>query len=109
MDYLVKTFPDGTKVQIDMDPVNDYIRMIRGSLLDRYPSSDEPLEELRILKGLEKNQLEFVVVELAGMLRSQAGRANYLCSKAGVKKLQELHELRDQAIASGEDLWSEIG
>lgn len=98
MSLITITDKDGARF-IDMAPVEELIRRM-GSGQGR-----DTVRELELVKSFGRDQLQYALIELMGLLRREQGLTTFLYSDAGRKHVDEIADLKRAAREAGFELW----
>lgn len=100
MSIITITDENGSRV-IDMAPVDELVRRV-SSRQDR----DTP-RELELLRELGRDQLQYAMIELMGLLRREQGLTQFLYTAKGQEHIADVTELKQAAVDAGFELWPE--
>lgn len=105
-DYVRVTTPEGEHT-IDLSPVRDFeIRLTQE--IDAKHFFDSSDVDIDAIKGMSKDQLEYLAVMLAGEVRRYAWLYSQSFRPAHQKLVTELRELALIAKKQGQTLWPEL-
>jgi hypothetical protein len=84
-----------------MAPVDELVRRVSSNM------ARNTGREMELVQSFSKDQLQYALIELMGLLRREQGLTKFLYSGDGRKHVAEIAELKQAAKAAGFDLWPE--